>query len=607
MKKYFGLLKYSKPYKKYIVLYFVFTILSIVFSVISIGMLFPFMDLIFSGASLVVDKPEFSLNATSILKLLQYYLSQIIIHHNKLYALKLVCIFIILSILLKNLFVYLTYYAMSPIRNGVMVQLRNDIYNKILQLPIGYFSEQKKGDLMSRMTEDTWELESAVANTLMGLIKEPITILVYLIMLIFLSPALSLIILVLLPVAGFIIGRISKALKKNSTLVAEKSSEGLTILEETLSSMRIIKAFTAEALVKKKFFKVNSDLFNIKNKLNYRRDLASPMSELLGIMVLCVILWFGGSLIIQNKGLGMNGPAFIVYIAFFSQIINPAKSLTTAFYNMQRGTTALNRIEAIMLAPNTIVDKEDAITMNGFNNSIEFKNVNFYYNDTPILNNINLKIEKGKTIALVGSSGAGKSTLADLVPRFHDTSEGEIFIDGVSIKNYSLQSLRAQISIVTQEPLLFNDTIYNNITLGKQDATSEEVEEAAKVANAYNFIIQKEHQFQSNIGDRGTKLSGGERQRLTIARAILKNPPILILDEATSALDTESEKLVQDAINNMMQNRTSIVIAHRLSTIRHADEIIVLKKGEIAERGTHESLLAQNGIYKNLVEMQEVK
>ena len=607
MEKYFGLLKYSKPYKKYIVLYFVFTILSIVFSVISIGMLFPFMDLIFSGASLVVDKPEFSLNATSILKLLQYYLSQIIIHHNKLYALKLVCIFIILSILLKNLFVYLTYYAMSPIRNGVMVQLRNDIYNKILQLPIGYFSEQKKGDLMSRMTEDTWELESAVANTLMGLIKEPITILVYLIMLIFLSPALSLIILVLLPVAGFIIGRISKALKKNSTLVAEKSSEGLTILEETLSSMRIIKAFTAEALVKKKFFKVNSDLFNIKNKLNYRRDLASPMSELLGIMVLCVILWFGGSLIIQNKGLGMNGPAFIVYIAFFSQIINPAKSLTTAFYNMQRGTTALNRIEAIMLAPNTIVDKEDAITMNGFNNSIEFKNVNFYYNDTPILNNINLKIEKGKTIALVGSSGAGKSTLADLVPRFHDTSEGEIFIDGVSIKNYSLQSLRAQISIVTQEPLLFNDTIYNNITLGKQDATSEEVEEAAKVANAYNFIIQKEHQFQSNIGDRGTKLSGGERQRLTIARAILKNPPILILDEATSALDTESEKLVQDAINNMMQNRTSIVIAHRLSTIRHADEIIVLKKGEIAERGTHESLLAQNGIYKNLVEMQEVK
>ncbi len=607
MKKYLGLLKYSKPYRTNIFLYFLFTLLSIVFSVVSIGMLFPFMDIIFTGGALVTQKPEAALNAASMLKSLQYYLSQIIIAHDKLYALGAVCIFIIVSVFLKNLFVYLTYYAMSPIRNGVMVQLRNDIYNKILNLPIGYFTEQRKGDLMSRMTEDTGELEGAVANTLIGLIKDPITIIFYLFVLLFLSPKLSLILLILLPVAGFIIGKLSKSLKRNSNLAAEKSAEGFGILEETLSSMRIIKAFTAEDLIQKKFVTVNQELFNIKNKLNYRRDLASPVSELLGIVVLCVILWFGGSIILQNKDLGLSGPSFIVYIALFSQIISPAKSLTTAFYSMQRGTTALNRIDQIMQAPNTIIDKPDAIELNSFKNSIEFRNVNFYYNDTPILKNINLVIEKGKTIAFVGSSGAGKSTLADLVPRFHDISGGELLIDGVSIKNYTLKSLRQQISIVTQEPLLFNDTIYNNITLGKRNASNEEVEDAAKVANAYNFIVQKENGFQSNIGDRGGKLSGGERQRLTIARAILKNPPILILDEATSALDTESEKLVQDAINNMMQNRTSIVIAHRLSTIRHADEIIVLKKGEIAERGTHEGLLAQNGIYKNLVEMQEVK
>ena len=608
MKKYFGLLKYAKAYKKHIVLYFIYNIFSVLFSVVSIAMLFPFMQLIFTDGKLVTEQPALAFNTTSILTTLQYYLSKLMIQHGSLYALGIVCIFIVVSIFLKNLFVYLTYYTMTPIRNGVMVQLRNDLYNKVLNLPIGYFTEKRKSDLISRMTEDTWELDNAVANTLFGLIKEPITILFFLSFLIFLSPELSLILLVLLPVAGFIIGKASKSLKKSNNIAAEKSAEGLGILEETISGMRIIKAFTAESLIQKKFNTVNKELFDVKNKINYKRDLASPLSEFLGIVVLSIILWFGGKLILTGAvGLSLNGASFILYIAAFSQIINPAKSLSAAFYNMQRGTTALNRIEEIMKAPNTIINNPNAITLADFNSTIELKNVCFSYNQTAILKNINLTIKKGQTIALVGSSGAGKSTLADLIPRFHDVSEGEVLIDGINLKDYTLESLRNQISVVTQEPILFNDTIFNNIILGKQTATLQEVEQAAKIANAYNFIQQKTDTFQHSIGDRGAKLSGGEKQRLTIARAILKNPPILILDEATSSLDTESERLVQDAINKLMQNRTSIVIAHRLSTIRHADEIVVLDKGEIVERGTHDTLLLQNGIYKKLVDMQEVK
>ncbi|MEY2639138.1 MAG: hypothetical protein RIR90_620 [Bacteroidota bacterium] len=605
MKKYLGLVKYLKPYRKNIVLYLIFVLFAVIFSVVSIAMLFPFLEIIFNN-KLVTEIPPFELSGEWVLDYMRYYFSIIIQAHSKTYALGLVCIFIVTAIFLKNLFVYLSYYAMSPIRNGMMVQLRNDLYNKILTLPIGFFTEQKKGDIISRMTNDTWELESAVANTLDGLIKEPINIIFFLGTLVFLSPQLSLLLFILLPVAGFIIGRISKSLKKQSNIAAEKSSEGLSILEETLGGMRVIKAFNAERHIRNKFLQTNDALFHVKNKMNFRRDLASPISEFLGIVVLCVILWFGGNLILENKGFGLNGAAFIMYIGVFSQIINPSKSLSTAFYNMQRGTSALTRIEAILQTPITVADNPNGKQLTEFKQSIEFRNVSFYYEDTPILQNINLTIEKGKTIALVGSSGAGKSTLADLVPRFHDVSSGELLIDGVNIKDYQLESLRSQISIVTQEPILFNDTIANNIALGtKPDMQS--IREAARVANALQFIENKEEGFDTNIGDRGGKLSGGERQRLTIARAVLKNPPILILDEATSSLDTESERLVQDAINNMMQNRTSIVIAHRLSTIRHADEIIVLQKGQIAERGTHDQLIAQGGIYRRLVEMQEVK
>ena len=461
---------------------------------------------------------------------------------------------------------------------------------------------------MSRMTNDIGELEFGIAVVLSSLIKEPLNIIFFLATLFFLSVKLSLILLVLLPISGFLIGRLSRSLKKHGGVAAQKSSDAMAIMDETLGGMRVIKAFNAEGMVRNKFNKANDELFHVRNKMNFRRDLASPASEFMGIIVLCIILWIGGYLIIENKGVGLNGAAFIMYIGVFAQIINPAKSVSDAFSTLQRGTAAISRVEEILLAPISIDDNDDGKILTEFKESIEFKNVSFSYDDVEILKDISFKIEKGKTVALVGSSGAGKSTLADLIPRFHDVSGGEILVDGVNLKDYSLKSIRNLISIVTQEPILFNDTIEANIKMGNQNATQAEIEEAAKTANAYQFITKKEQGFATNIGDRGSKLSGGERQRMTIARALIKNPPILILDEATSSLDTESERLVQDAIDNMMQNRTSVVIAHRLSTVRHADEIIVLKKGHIIERGTHEVLMQNSdGLYKKLIELQEVK
>ncbi|HEX8357017.1 MAG TPA: ABC transporter ATP-binding protein, partial [Segetibacter sp.] len=472
--------------------------------------------------------------------------------------------------------------------------------------PIGFFTEQRKGDVMSRMTNDIAEVEGSVVGTLEGLIKDPLNILIILGTLIFISPQLSLFLLIFLPLTGLLIGRVSRSLKKQSNSAAIMLGEALSVLDETLGGLRVIKAFNAEKLLQTRFNTTNDNLFHLRNKMQFRRDLASPLSELLGVMVLCGILWFGGRLVLGGNS-GLEAEAFIMYVGIFTQIINPSKSLSASFYNMQKGTAAIARIEEVLNAPVKVDENVNGLQLSSFNNSIEFRNVSFSYDDKTILKNINLRIEKGKTVALVGSSGAGKSTLADLIPRFHDVTSGELLVDGVNIKDYSLFSVRKQMGIVTQEPILFNDTIANNIALGMENASPEQVEDAAKIANAHSYIQQKDGGYNANIGDRGGKLSGGERQRLTIARAVLKNPPILILDEATSALDTESERLVQDAINHMMQNRTSIVIAHRLSTIRHADEIIVMQKGEIAERGTHQNLLAQGGIYKKLVDMQEVK
>jgi subfamily B ATP-binding cassette protein MsbA len=607
MKKFIRIISYIREYKAYMAWYSLFITLSIVFGLFSLGMLMPFMDLIFGSSELTgAVKTVTAVSGSANIKEIIYgFLQNSIARHGKVTALGWICLAIVITIFLKNLFLYLSYYFLAPIRNGVTRKYSRLLYEKILQLPIGYFTEQRKGDILSRSSNDITELENSVIGALEGLIKEPLNIIGILIFLFIISAKLTLFVFILLPLAGLIVGRIGRSLKKHTNKAQVKWGEILSQMEETLTGLRIIKAFNAEGRVKKQFFGLVDEIFNIKNKILNRRDLASPISETLGVVILCGVLWFGGKLVLSGEIL--SGSSFIAYVALFSQIINPAKALSQAAYNVTRGNATLDRLNEILEAPLTVEEPASPFQITDFKQSIQFENVQFLYQDASILKNINLTIEKGKSVALVGSSGAGKSTLADLVPRFHDVSAGNLYIDGKNIKEYSLHSLRNLISIVTQEPILFNDTIAANIALGKPDATEAEIIEAAKIANAYEFIIKKEGGFQSMIGDRGSKLSGGERQRLTIARAVLKNPPILILDEATSALDTESEKLVQEAINNMMQNRTSIVIAHRLSTIRHADEIIVLQKGDIVERGNHDALIAQDGYYRKLIEMQEVK
>lgn len=606
MKRFSTILRHLRDQKSNIGLYFICILFSIVFSLVSLAGIGPFLRMLFGDQPAAHEpEPSFSFSASSLSNYFQYRISHIIENKGKGYALGLICIAVIIAIFLKNVFIYLSYRVMAPIRNHVMTNLRAGLYKKILQLPIGYFTEQRKGDIISRMSNDMNEIEWSIIGTLEGLIREPLSILFFLGTLIFLSPYLTLLVLILLPVAGFIIGRLSKSLRKDSGEAQSELGSLMSIVDETLGGLRVIKAFNAENKIGNTFTRSNTYLNFLRNKIAFRRDMASPLSEFLGVIILCCILWFGGKMILE-KSIDMTPDNFILYIIIFSQIINPAKALSTAFYNTQRGSAAIERIEDIMKAPVTIQELPDAKTLSSFTTKIEFRNVSFSYEDVTILDNINLTIEKGKTVAFVGSSGAGKSTLADLVPRFHDVTQGELLIDGINIKEYTLASLRHHMGIVTQEPVLFNDSIATNIALGDEAANIAEIEDAARVANAHDFIMQKEEGYQTNIGDRGNKLSGGERQRLTIARAVLKNPPILILDEATSSLDTESERLVQDAISKMMQNRTSIVIAHRLSTIRHADEIIVLQKGKIIERGTHNELIVQNSFYKKLVDMQEI-
>ena len=604
MQKYSRIFGYIRNYTGKVVLYFVCTILATIFGVISIGMLMPFFNLIFKAGS---SPGTIMIQSNALGSFLSNSLQHIIDTQGKLPGLAAICAFIIVATFLKNMFLYLSNRISVPVRTSIITELRGELYDKILRLPIGYFTEKRKGDIISRMTNDIGEIENSVVSTFDGLIKDPLTVLGYLIFLVIISPTLSLFLFILLPLTGLLIGRVSRKLKRQSQDAAIKLGESLSILDETLGGLRVIKAFLAEKLLSTRFHSVNRQLFEIRTKMGARRDLASPLTELLGVIVLSAILYIGGRLVLQSNGTGLNGGELMTYIASFAMLINPAKNISTAFFNIQRGAAALVRVEEVLNAPIVVDENPDGEKFISFNDKIEFCNVLFAYDDAVILDNINLSVEKGKTIALVGSSGAGKSTLADLVPRFHDVSSGKVLIDGKNIKDYSLHSVRSLMSIVTQEPILFNDTIANNIRLGKEDATEEEIIEAARIANAHEFIVAKENGYNYNIGDRGSKLSGGERQRLTIARALVKNPPILILDEATSSLDTESERLVQDAINKMMRNRTSIVIAHRLSTIRHSDEIIVLQKGKIVERGNHDALITQNGFYKRLVEMQEVR
>lgn len=608
MGKYARIFTYLSRYRGQLFAYVVCILLSTVFSILSIGMLMPFLDLIFTGKSSTLELAAQSQEGSDLMTWVRLRMNDVARanNDNPMAVLWLICGFMLGSIFLKNLFLYLSLYILNPLKNRVVTGFRADLFDKVLYLPIGYFTEQRKGDLMSRITNDITEVENSIIGTLEGWIKDPLQIILTLISLLFLSTQLTLFLLVILPVVGLVIGRISRSLRKQSMAAAEKQGEAVSVLDETLGGLRVIKAFNAEKLLRGKFSGINESLLTVKNRINRRRDLASPISETMGVFVFCCILLYGGFLIFSKKSV-LEGAMFMTYLGMFYNIINPAKNLSQSFYNIQKGSAAIGRIEEVLNAPITIEDLPNARTLSQFDKSIEFRNVTFRYDDVTVLDNINLTVKKGTTVALVGSSGAGKSTLADLIPRFHDVTEGALLIDGKNIKEYSLESVRALMGIVTQEPILFNDTIAANISLGSPPDDMASIEEAARVANAHNFIISKEEGYQTNIGDRGTKLSGGERQRLTIARAVLKNPPILILDEATSSLDTESEKLVQDAINHVMENRTTIVIAHRLSTVRHADEIVVLQKGKIIQRGRHDDLIEQEGLYKRLVEMQEVR
>jgi subfamily B ATP-binding cassette protein MsbA len=597
---------YIKKYPKLVVGYFSLNLLSALFSLVSLTMLAPFLTLIFGLENKgVALGSRFSFGTLSD----QFYahLSMLIgSTEGKIEALAIICTIIISTIILKNIFLYGALYLLTPIRNGIINDMRNDMFDKIVQLPIGFFNEQRKGDIMSRLTNDLQDVEFSTISFLETFFREPILIVCYLFAMIHLSPELSLFLLLFLPLSGLIIGRIGRSLKKVSSGVQIKLGDILSTIEETLGGIRIVKAFNAEFQQLEKFKKENRDLLKIKNSSIRRRDLASPVSETLGIVSVCCVLYYGGRLVLKTE-VGLSGQDFLTFIVIFTQVINPLKSFSTASYNIQKGAASIDRIQQLIHEEQSIQEDPFAEPISSFNHTIEFRNVSFSYTDKQILQNVHLTIQKGQTIALIGSSGSGKSTLADLIPRFHDCTEGEVLIDGINIKKYKIKDLRNLMGIVTQEPVLFNDTIKANISLGNQWAGFDQIQEAAVIANASSFIEHKEQGFDTVVGERGSKLSGGERQRITIARAVLKNPPILILDEATSSLDTESEKWVQDAIYKLMKDRTSIIIAHRLSTIKHADEIIVMDGGCIAERGKHEDLIKQNGIYSRLVALQQMQ
>jgi subfamily B ATP-binding cassette protein MsbA len=603
MRRYGRILSYIKPYWIYAALNIFFNMFTIIFSLFTFALLAPFLSLLFGKTELVTDKPELSLSSDALIDYMNYSLSEIINSQGRMQALLTICFVLLGTFFLRNLGRFMALFYMARVRVSAVKDIRNEVFKKILVLPLSFYHTRKKGDIISRVTTDVQEVEYSIMNYLDMIIRDPITIIAYFIFLLSMSPSLTLFVIIVLPVTGYLIGMIGRTLRRQSKIGQTRLAGLLSTIEESIGGLRIIKAFNAINFMDRKFVDQNKDYAKIILSIYRRRDLSSPMSEFLSSCVIILVLWFGGRLVIGDSS-PISGEIFITYMLIFSQIIPPAKTFATGYYSMQKGLASADRIFDILDADEVIEEKADAKPISEFHKNIAYSNVTFRYEDENVLENIDLDIGKGKIIALVGQSGGGKSTMVDLLPRFYDTVEGEILIDDVNLKDYKIDDVRGLMGIVTQESILFNDSVFNNIAFGMQNVSEADVIEAAKVANAHEFISKMPEGYQTNIGDRGTKLSGGQKQRLSIARAVLRNPPILIMDEATSALDTESERLVQEALANVMSNRTSIVIAHRLSTIKFADEIIVLHKGKIVERGNHDALIKHDGIYKKLHDLQ---
>ena len=597
------ILNYIKPYSPFAILNILSNIISVLFSLVSLTMVIPFLGILFGTQEKVYNAQPLSFKTDAIKDNFYALISSIIDQKGEIEALLFICILVLTTFFFRNLFRYSALYFLTPIRNGIVHDIRMDLHKKIISLPLPFFTKKRKGDLTARLTSDLVEIEWSIMSSIEMIFKDPLTIIIYLLTLIAISAKLTLFVIVLFPITGIIIGIIGKSLKKSSEKGQKKMGDLLAIIDENIAGLRIIKAFNAESYINKNFEKESEGYKNIMTRLLRKKDLSSPMSELLSTIVMVIVMWFGGQLVLSGNGV-LSAEEFIGYILIFSQIIPPAKSLTSSYYHIKKGSAAAQRIYEVIDTENEITDIDQPKGIKILNTNIEFKNITFKYENIKVLTDINFSIKKGKMVALVGKSGCGKSTLADLLSRFYDVNEGGIFIDNTNIKEIAMADLKSLMGIVSQESILFNDTIYNNIKLGKIDATKDEIIAAAKVANAHKFILETENGYNTNIGDRGSKLSGGQKQRLSIARAILKSPEILILDEATSSLDTESEKLVQEALENLMRSRTSLVIAHRLSTIKNADEIIVLDKGKIIERGSHQQLISQNGHYKRFSDLQ---